>query len=45
MSEAYGLYYLNWDSQILGVNSSLDGKVVHTFLGHFDLGVDFWCHF
>ena len=42
MSGAYLLYYLVYESQILCVDSSWDGRVVHTILGHFDL--DFWTH-
>ena len=30
---------------ILCVDSSWDGGVVNTFLGHFDLDIDFWSHF
>ena len=26
------------------VDSSWDGGVVHTILGHFDLNIDFWPH-
>ena len=44
-SGAYLLYYLMEESQILGVDSSWDGRVVHTILGHFDLDIDFWPHF
>ena len=33
------------ESQIWCVNSSWDGGVVHTILGHFDLDIDFWPHF
>ena len=44
-SDAYLLYYLMEESQILGVDSSWDGRVVHTILGHFDLDIDFWPHF
>ena len=33
--------YIIWGS----VDSSWDGGVVHTILGHFDLDIDFWPHF
>ena len=45
VSGAYLLYYLIQESKILGVDSSCDGGVVHTILGHFDLDIDFWPHF
>ena len=41
VSGAYLLYYLMKESQIWGVDSSWDGGVVHTILGHFDLDIDF----
>ena len=41
VSGAYLQYYLMLESQIWGVNSSWDGGVVHTILGHFDLDIDF----
>ena len=33
------------ESQIWCVDSSWDGGVVPTILGHFDLDIDFWPHF
>ena len=45
MSGAYLLYYLMQESQILCVELSWDGGVVHTILGHFYLDIDFWPHF
>ena len=45
VSGAYLLYYLMKESQIWCVDSSWDGGVVHTILGHFDLDIDFWPHF
>ena len=45
MSGAYLLYYLMKESQIWYVDSSWDGGVVHTVLGHFYLDIDFWPHF
>ena len=44
VSGAYFLYYLMKESKIWCDDSSLDGKVVHTILGHFDLDIDFWPH-
>ena len=41
VSGAYLLYYLMQESQIWCVDSSWDGGVVHTTLGHFDLDIDF----
>ena len=31
-----------YEFQIRCVDSSWDGGVVHTILGHFDLDIDFW---
>ena len=45
MSGANLLYYLMYESQICCVDSSLDGGVMRTILGHFDLDIDFWPHF
>ena len=45
VSGAYLLYYLMQEFQIWCVDSSLDGGVVHTILGHFDLDIDFWPNF
>ena len=41
MSGAFCLYYLRLESQIWCVDSSWDGGVVHTILGHFDLDIDY----
>ena len=38
---AYLIYYFREESQIQCVDSSWDGRVVHTILGHFDLNIDF----
>ena len=45
VSGAYLQYYLIYESHIWCVDSSWDGGVVHTILGHFDLDIDFWPHF
>ena len=45
VSGAYLPYYLMEESQIWYVDSSWDGGVVHTILGHFDLDIDFLSHF
>ena len=44
VSGAYLLYHLMKESQIWCVDSSWDGGVMHTILGHFDLNIDFWPH-
>ena len=41
----YLLNFLMLESQIWFVDSSWDGRVVHTISGHFDLDIDFWPHF
>ena len=41
VSGAYSLYHLNNESQIWCVDFSWGGGVVHTILGHFDLGFYF----
>ena len=45
VSGAYLLHYLIEESQIWCVDFSWDDGVAHTFLGHFDLDIDFWPHF
>ena len=45
VSGAYLLYYLMQESQSWCVDSSWDGGVVHTILGHFYLDIDYWPHF
>ena len=42
VSGVHLLYYLMQVSRIWCVDSSSDGRVVHTILGHFDLDIDFW---
>ena len=45
VSGAYIVYYLRYESQIWCVDSSWDGGVVHTILGHFDIDIDFCPNF
>ena len=40
-----GAYLLYYSMDFWGVDSSWDGGVVHTILGHFDLDFDIWPHF
>ena len=37
MSRTYLLYYLRWESQMCGMDTSLDDDASHTILGHCDL--------
>ena len=41
MSGAYLLYYLRTEFQIWCVDFSWNGAVMHTSLGHIDIGIDF----
>ena len=45
VSGAYLLYYLMQESQIWYLDSTWDGRVVYSILGHFDFDIDFWPHF
>ena len=45
VSGVYLLYYFIKQSQIIGVDSSWGGGVVHNILSHFDLDIVFWPHF